>query len=62
MRISWAPALTAAAEIALCPDGRFEVRFGTVNIGQGSDTTMAQMAAEALGVPIIAKDDIHALL
>ncbi len=38
------------AEVALGEDGRFEVRIGTVNIGQGSDTTMAQLAADGLGV------------
>jgi carbon-monoxide dehydrogenase large subunit len=40
------------AEIELLDDGVFEVRYGTVNIGQGSDTTMAQIAADALGVGI----------
>ena len=38
------------AEIALGQDGVFEVRIGTVNIGQGSDTVMAQIAGDALGV------------
>ena len=38
------------AEVALGEDGHFEVRIGTVNIGQGSDTTMAQIAADGLGV------------
>ncbi len=55
----YTPSLTAAAEIALCADGRFEVRFGTVNIGQGSDTTMAQIAAEALGVPLAMVRTVH---
>jgi len=39
-----------SAEIALGEDGIFEARFGTVNIGQGSDTTMAQITGDALGV------------
>ena len=38
------------AAISLGEDGIFEVRIGTVNIGQGSDTTMAQFAADGLGV------------
>ncbi|MCH8848008.1 MAG: xanthine dehydrogenase family protein molybdopterin-binding subunit, partial [Chloroflexi bacterium] len=38
------------AEVELGEDGLFEVRIGTVNIGQGSDTTMAQIAADGLGV------------
>lgn len=39
-----------SAEIALGEDGIFETRIGTVNIGQGSDTTMAQLAGDALGI------------
>ena len=39
-----------SAEVALGEDGIFEARFGTVNIGQGSDTTMAQITGDALGV------------
>ena len=39
-----------SAEIALTEEGVFEVRIGTVNIGQGSDTTMAQIAGDAVGV------------
>ncbi|MCI0778757.1 MAG: molybdopterin-dependent oxidoreductase, partial [Chloroflexi bacterium] len=38
------------AEVELGEDGLFEVRIGTVNIGQGSDTTMAQIAADGLGI------------
>jgi CO/xanthine dehydrogenase Mo-binding subunit len=39
-----------SAEIALGEDGIFEARFGTVNMGQGSDTTMMQITGDALGV------------
>ncbi len=39
-----------SAEVALGEDGIFEARFGTVNMGQGSDTTMAQITGDALGV------------
>ena len=45
-----ASSVESQAEVELGTDGRFEVRVATVNIGQGSDTTMAQIAAEALGV------------
>ena len=44
------PSVESEAAVELGTDGRFEVRVATVNIGQGSDTTMAQIAAEALGV------------
>ena len=47
------------AEVALLDDGAFEVRVATVNVGQGSDTTMAQIAAEALGVPLEALRVVH---
>ena len=35
-----------------CDGGRFEVRVGITEIGGGADTVFAQIAAEALGVPI----------
>ena len=47
------------AEIALGEDGIFEVRIGTVNIGQGSDTTMAQIAGDALGVGLESIRMVH---
>jgi len=47
------------AEIALGEDGIFEVRIGTVNIGQGSDTTMAQIAGDALGVGLDSLRIVH---
>ena len=47
------------AEVALLDDGVFEVRFGTVNIGQGSDTTMAQIAADALGIGLDSIRIVH---
>ena len=47
------------AEIALGEDGVFEARIGTVNIGQGSDTTMAQIAGDALGVGLDSMRIVH---
>ena len=48
-----------SAEVALGEDGVFEVRIGTVNIGQGSDTVMAQIAGDALGVGLDAIRIVH---
>ena len=48
-----------SAEIVLGEDGVFETRIGTVNIGQGSDTTMAQIAGDALGVGLDAIRMVH---
>jgi CO/xanthine dehydrogenase Mo-binding subunit len=39
------------AEVRITPDGRVEVAVGGVDVGQGSTTVLAQIAAEALGVP-----------
>ena len=39
------------AEVRITPDGWVQVAVG-VDVGQGSTTIMAQIAAEALGVPI----------
>ena len=41
------------AEVRITPDGWVQVAVG-VDVGQGSTTIMAQIAAEALGVPSIA--------
>jgi CO/xanthine dehydrogenase Mo-binding subunit len=40
------------AEVRITPDGRVEVAVGGVDVGQGSTTVLAQIAAEALGVPL----------
>ena len=37
--------------IDLTPEGRIRVRFGGAELGQGADTVVAQLAAQALGVP-----------
>ena len=38
--------------IGLKPDGRLALHQGAVDIGQGSNTVIAQIAADALGVPL----------
>ncbi len=48
-----------SAEIVLGEDGVFETRIGTVNIGQGSDTAMAQIAGDALGVGLDSIRIVH---
>jgi len=40
------------AGLALRPDGMFELRLGLTEIGCGSDTVFAQVAAEALQLPL----------
>src|SRR5205085_9299542 len=40
------------AAIDVLPDGRFRVRIGAVDIGTGTWTALAQVAADALAVPL----------
>jgi CO/xanthine dehydrogenase Mo-binding subunit/aerobic-type carbon monoxide dehydrogenase small subunit (CoxS/CutS family) len=40
--------------LTLAPDGRLVFHNGAVDIGQGSTTVLAQIAAEALGLPVAA--------
>jgi xanthine dehydrogenase YagR molybdenum-binding subunit len=40
------------AAIDVLPDGRYRVRIGAVDIGTGTWTALAQVAADALGVPL----------
>ena len=47
--------LKGKAAIAVGPDGRFEVLAASTEMGQGSQTVLAQIAAEALGVDV---DDV----
>ncbi|GIX46365.1 MAG: dehydrogenase [Candidatus Tectimicrobiota bacterium] len=42
----------AEAEVRITPAGRVRVAIGNVDVGQGSATVLAQIAAEALGVPV----------
>jgi aldehyde oxidoreductase len=46
--------------VGLRPDGRFVLYNGAVDIGQGTYTVMPQMAADALGVPVSALDQVRA--
>ncbi|MFC6170042.1 xanthine dehydrogenase subunit XdhA [Loigolactobacillus jiayinensis] len=41
----------AGARLILMPDGCFKLMLGSTEIGQGADTALSQMAAEAIGVP-----------
>jgi putative selenate reductase molybdopterin-binding subunit len=40
------------ASIKINDDGSFNVMVGATDLGTGSDTILAQMAAEVLGVPL----------
>jgi CO/xanthine dehydrogenase Mo-binding subunit len=40
------------AEVRITPGGRVQVAVGGVDVGQGSTTILAQIAAEALGAPV----------
>lgn len=42
----------AAASIKMNDDGSFNLLIGATDLGTGSDTILAQMAAEELGVPV----------
>jgi xanthine dehydrogenase molybdenum-binding subunit len=42
----------AQADLRLTPQGRLQVSVGVVDVGQGSATILAQIAAEALGIPL----------
>ena len=43
---------SAEAEVRIAPDGRVQVACGVVDVGQGSETLLAQIAAETLRVPV----------
>jgi putative selenate reductase molybdopterin-binding subunit len=42
----------AAATLKMNDDGSFNLLIGATDLGTGSDTILAQMAAEALGIPL----------
>nr|ART39643.1 J211 [uncultured bacterium] len=44
--------VASECEVMLSPDGRARVAVGVVDVGQGSETVLAQIAAEALGLPV----------
>ena len=48
----------ASVKISLMPDGRYELRSGSVDVGTGSDTSLRQIAAQVLGTTV-EKIDIH---
>ena len=50
---------TSVAIVNVYADGTCSVYCSTVDMGQGSDTAMAQIAAEALGIPIAAVTIVH---
>src|SRR5690606_25761377 len=45
--------------IGITPDGRLVMHQGAVDIGQGSNTVIPQIAAEAMGVPLSAFSFIY---
>ena len=52
--------VTAQAEVRVTPDGRVRVAIGNVDVGQGSETVLAQIAAAILGAPISSIDMVMA--
>ncbi len=50
----------AEAEVHLTPAGRVAVHIGNVDVGQGSTTVLAQLAAETLQVPLDRVDMVMA--
>jgi xanthine dehydrogenase YagR molybdenum-binding subunit len=60
LRIGWGMAaacypvyrMASHAEVAVDPDGRVAVRCGTQDLGTGTTTILAQLAAGILGVPL----------
>ncbi|MGE3538147.1 MAG: xanthine dehydrogenase family protein molybdopterin-binding subunit [Candidatus Tectimicrobiota bacterium] len=50
----------AEAEVRITPAGRVVVHIGNVDVGQGSTTLLAQIAAEALGLPVDVIDMVMA--
>lgn len=42
----------ATVRVGLTPDGRFRLHQGATDIGQGSNTVIAQICADALGIPL----------
>jgi CO/xanthine dehydrogenase Mo-binding subunit len=51
---------TSVATVNIYGDGSCAVHCGTVDMGQASDTAMAQIAAEVLGLPTAAIRVVHA--
>jgi CO/xanthine dehydrogenase Mo-binding subunit len=51
---------SADAEVRVLPSGRVKASIGLVDVGQGSETVLAQIAAETLGVPVAEVDLVMA--
>jgi CO/xanthine dehydrogenase Mo-binding subunit len=52
--------VTAQAEVTVLPNGRVRVAIGNVDVGQGSETVLAQIAAAILGAPLESIDMVMA--
>ena len=52
--------VTAQADVTIAPSGNVQVAIGIVDVGQGSETILAQIVAETLGAPIDAIEVITA--
>lgn len=50
---------TSVAIVNISADGSCMVQCSTVDMGQGSDTAMAQIVAEALGIPVASVTLVH---
>ena len=50
---------TSVAIVNISADGSCMVQCSTVDMGQGSDTAMAQIVAEALGIPVTSVTLVH---
>ncbi len=50
---------TSVATVTLHADGSCAVACSTVDMGQGSDTAMAQIAADVLGIPLTSITIVH---
>jgi len=54
-----APTVMSEATLQIGVDGGVSVHTATVNMGQGSDTVLAQIAAECAGLPLSAVRVVH---
>jgi xanthine dehydrogenase YagR molybdenum-binding subunit len=52
--------VTAQAQVTVMPSGRVRVAIGNVDVGQGSETVLAQIAAATLGAPLGSIDMVMA--
>lgn len=50
----------ATVKLSLLPEGKYELRTGSVDVGTGSDTTLRQIAAQVLGTTVPKIDIITA--